>query len=1759
MLRTWNQTITSFLRAAPIVALALAIVAPVSPAAAQQSCASLVRTLLDTTDNCVSEPWRPRASDVETFRWKGHDYVIFNSGNELSIFNIDDPKMPVHTASSGFDFGTVGDSDYDLIDFDVCDDCRFGVFSHKVERTVVFDLGTGSTPSFPRREHATYPGNDRKIGGYVFTKGTQQYLVSATGPGDCVGASSLYTIDGIEDLGFLSCIEAGGSGLIVKGLHDYDSGGGLYLFTEGLYGTPHVFRADGNGAGLSLVWETSPEGMRAAQFRASIDRNNALLASVDVGSSEIQIWDISKPYNPVRKWTVEGRSTNVSLRSPSPGAVPTLMVNRLAAANSTRTFTVGNTGPEEFEPEFWTDESLPHNDLPVCTFAAGGALSADGSTLFLSRYAIHQVFDLSDCLDPTPAVANLEVTPSAVFPGDTVDVRDTTTGRVDGWALWITKDGGYETGETDPIFGNPREIDDFQIPQDVLFDTVYEAHILVKSDDLTPEYASCEENPLCDGAITINRTPGATISVSPSAVVVDESVTLTATAEGNPGANPYTWTIDPPLSSSFTLSGATEVVALNETGPWAFYLTVDYQHGAADGGSYQATAEITGFNVTSVAADFTIKPSSPLHTQDIVLDGSISKPAGGDLSYQWAVESNDHDYIGCPAAPECTIPAESLNPGTTYTVTLMVTNTVDNETDQRTKSMFVGDGSVDPSITFSPPNPEIGQNVVFTIQGVPGDIDKATWTMGGSGCDGADSTPECTPSFFNDCKALAFKYAFSGTKPVHLEIEIGGNIFETDTSITVASTGSCDGTTPPIDPPTCSYDLDPSGITFGPDGGPWAFTVLVAAGCSWTAQTNYPWITIISPTPTTSESGSGTVNFRVDANTGAKRVGSIVAGGESYVITQQAPWVPPDFTMSNVYPEIGEVVTFTAHPALEVASWDFGEANCDGGSPVINCGILPSGVCNTWEWAYPTSGPKTIKMVLTDGQEQIKGPTVQSTGECCFADGRPDARFTMSADEVYTGEKVVFTDTSSKSAPNTKALGFSWTPPDPEIGDDIVFTLSGVVGDIEKATWDFGDASCDGPSTGICEPTLWNDCSAISFAYASGGEKLVSVTLELSGGGTDSVGPVTVDVANSGTCDTASGGCSYTLNEYSASFPPDGGTGSFNVSTTAECAWNATTTSSWVTIEAGAGAGPGSVDYTVAANVGLSSRSATIKVEGKIYRVTQGADQGNTAPTVWQWTVTRVEDEEGQPVNEEVATGNEQHFSHIFNDVGLHRVSLNASNCSGSDSTVDYITVEEALVEDFVVGAAVSLDGAYDTRWESDFRFFNPCGEDLDVRIEYQPGDTNNTGADLVFREFGLGANETRIFADITEAIPGLESEDITGSVRIESQSDSGCKVMSFSRTFNSTPDGSLGLYVPALPVKRVGLDYLDLTGLIHNSHYRSNLRLVNYRDEDVWVSVNAYRANGDQVGVGISAKVLGHSTKQFNDIASRLGVEEDLAAFSVRVGIGEFDVQAFATVVDNLTGDSVLYLSSFRDENRIWLAGVASLTGVNDSQWRTDLWLHNPTEEWLASGEVEFVVGDDPDNSYGFTWPVLGPNAVKRYLDIVSNKLSLEETRGYIVLTGADGSPAPQVSARTYNLDPAGGTYGLNLQAFAPDDLLRPGETGYIAGVSNSEEESVGYRTNMGFLNTDRNGWAEVRITLYDIYGVEAAEPFDFQIAPGNLRQFDVFKKLGLAGVTMAGSVRVEVTSGGGVAVYATEIDNRTQDSIFIQAQSKVVGLPLQ
>ena len=84
------------------------------------------------------------------------------------------------------------------------------------------------------------------------------------------------------------------------------------------------------------------------------------------------------------------------------------------------------------------------------------------------------------------------------------------------------------------------------------------------------------------------------------------------------------------------------------------------------------------------------------------------------------------------------------------------------------------------------------------------------------------------------------------------------------------------------------------------------------------------------------------------------------------------------------------------------------------------------------------------------------------------------------------------------------------------------------------------------------------------------------------------------------------GACSFNISPTSASWPASPSTGSVAVTTTAGCAWTATSPVTWITVTGGAsGTGNGTVNYSVAANTGTASRNATLSIAGRAFTVTQ--------------------------------------------------------------------------------------------------------------------------------------------------------------------------------------------------------------------------------------------------------------------------------------------------------------------------------------------------------------------------------------------------------------------------------------------------------------------------------------------------------------------------------------------------------------------------
>ena len=76
----------------------------------------------------------------------------------------------------------------------------------------------------------------------------------------------------------------------------------------------------------------------------------------------------------------------------------------------------------------------------------------------------------------------------------------------------------------------------------------------------------------------------------------------------------------------------------------------------------------------------------------------------------------------------------------------------------------------------------------------------------------------------------------------------------------------------------------------------------------------------------------------------------------------------------------------------------------------------------------------------------------------------------------------------------------------------------------------------------------------------------------------------------------------YTISKL---FTTTGGTGIIRVTSGSSCAWQASSSASWITITSGgSGTGPGNIQYTIANNTG-AQRTGTVTVAGQTYLITQ--------------------------------------------------------------------------------------------------------------------------------------------------------------------------------------------------------------------------------------------------------------------------------------------------------------------------------------------------------------------------------------------------------------------------------------------------------------------------------------------------------------------------------------------------------------------------
>ncbi len=222
----------------------------------------------------------------------------------------------------------------------------------------------------------------------------------------------------------------------------------------------------------------------------------------------------------------------------------------------------------------------------------------------------------------------------------------------------------------------------------------------------------------------------------------------------------------------------------------------------------------------------------------------------------------------------------------------------------------------------------------------------------------------------------------------------------------------------------------------------------------------------------------------------------------------------------------------------------------------------------------------------------------------------------------------------------------------------------------------------------------------------------------------------------------------------------------------------------------------------------------------------------------------------------------------------------------------------------------------------------------------------------------------------------------------------------------------------------------------------------------------------------------------------------------------------------------------------RTLVSASAQTNGVGGSQWRTELTLFNAGGS--ASLDLIFMAGDGTILTRTI---FLGTKQSVTYANALLDVFGLTSGAGAIAIEATSNAAPPDIrsSSRTFTGGTLG-TYGQAVPEVTATDL--PSSTYLTAITSNAS-----YRTNIGIVNRSAD-FNSVNMALYDANGslIGAA---NLSIAPSSFQQLPLSTYFpAMSGRTLdAGSIVVTATQPGAISVYASVIDNRTQDPIYVQA----------
>ncbi len=272
-------------------------------------------------------------------------------------------------------------------------------------------------------------------------------------------------------------------------------------------------------------------------------------------------------------------------------------------------------------------------------------------------------------------------------------------------------------------------------------------------------------------------------------------------------------------------------------------------------------------------------------------------------------------------------------------------------------------------------------------------------------------------------------------------------------------------------------------------------------------------------------------------------------------------------------------------------------------------------------------------------------------------------------------------------------------------------------------------------------------------------------------------------------------------------------------------------------------------------------------------------------------------------------------INRIFHEHGFSDVSGAQAvvRVTGSGSVLPYGSVVDNATGDPVyvapvaeasdsqelwVAAAAHLPGTAGSQWRTDLTLANTGTEQATVQVQYLPADTDNSAPDQA--QLTVPAGGTVTAGDV---IGTLFSAQGKGALRLVT---TGAPIQVVSRTYNQTPDGTYGQFIPAVPAT-TGLGDSD-TGLLvqlrDDSGFRTNVGVVNLTGASIQVEATFLAADGSTLGDQTWTVPAYGYHQQDSAIPGPSGQVAASAVLHTLTPGGRY--LAYASVVDNGSGDPV-------------------------------------------------------------------------------------------------------------------------------------------------------------------------------------------------------------------------------------------------------------